>query len=403
MKRRELRTFWNSNGLWTNSGYAVEMQQLLPRLAADGWPIAHCAFWGLQGFPVELKDYPNIKVYPKMNDDWGADAMLYHSQDFKAHAVMSFQDTWPLQPQFLQKLPVWIPWLPVDKSPAPQGVLNNLKYAYKIVTFSRFGQKELEKKGFSSTLILEGTDTEIFKPMDKVQARRELSLPQDAFIFGMVAANKENPPRKGFQEALEAFKLFHDKHPEAAMFFQVHQPAPTGFPIQGYAQHLGIQNRMFYTNDYVAVYGGGSKFINKLHNAFDVLLHPSQTEGFGLTIVEAGASGTPVIVNNCTSMPELVVEGVTGAICNTGKPRWGNDNAFTFPADPQSLYEKMEQVYEMVKKDEEKVSKDCRDHIVKNYNIEETTKQWIKVLEELQDELIPLTPTSQSSSMISTK
>lgn len=43
----------------------------------------------------------------------------------------------------------------------------------------------------------------------------------------------------------------------------------------------------------------------KFYNAADVLLAPSLYEGFGLTILEAMACGTPVITSNVSSLPEV--------------------------------------------------------------------------------------------------
>ena len=44
----------------------------------------------------------------------------------------------------------------------------------------------------------------------------------------------------------------------------------------------------------------------QIYNAADVLLAPSLYEGFGLTIVEAMACGTPVITSNVSCLPEVV-------------------------------------------------------------------------------------------------
>lgn len=43
----------------------------------------------------------------------------------------------------------------------------------------------------------------------------------------------------------------------------------------------------------------------KLYNAADVLVAPSLYEGFGITILEAMACGTPVITSNVSSLPEI--------------------------------------------------------------------------------------------------
>ena len=47
----------------------------------------------------------------------------------------------------------------------------------------------------------------------------------------------------------------------------------------------------------------------RFYNAADVLLAPSLYEGFGLTILEAMACGTPVITSNVSSLPEVAGDG----------------------------------------------------------------------------------------------
>lgn len=400
-KRRDLRIIFNSNAPWTNSGYGVETRDLLYRFRRDGWPISAVGFWGLMGYPVTVYGHDliddrfkdvSLKVYPRLDQDYGTDALFYHGQDYKAQVHMTMQDIPLLDPAFLQKMKYWIPYVPIDKDPVPPAVLDRLRYAYKIITFSKFGQKALERYGYTSTLIEEGTDIELFKPGDKIAARKTMGLPEDRFMFGMVAANKENPPRKGFEEALLAFKQFHDTHPEAALMIHSQQQSPGGFPIQAYVQHLKLTDSVFFMDNYHAVFMSDSKTVNTEMNAFDVLLHPSQTEGFGLTVIEAQAAGTPVIVNNCHSMPELVVPGKTGEICEVASKRFTNDLSYVYQASVPSLVEKMESVYAMVKKDEYGVSVACREHIKRNYNIDKIVQdKWIPFFSSLQDEVLPLT------------
>lgn len=47
----------------------------------------------------------------------------------------------------------------------------------------------------------------------------------------------------------------------------------------------------------------------------DILLFPTRLEGFGYAAAEAMACGTPVVASNCSSLPEVVENGVTGRLC----------------------------------------------------------------------------------------
>ena len=67
--------------------------------------------------------------------------------------------------------------------------------------------------------------------------------------------------------------------------------------------------------------------LQQIYNAADALIAPSLYEGFGLTILEAMACGTPVISANVSSLPEVAgdaailvepmdVEGIVAAVCD---------------------------------------------------------------------------------------
>lgn len=392
-KRRDLKFLWHTNALYTQSGYATESRDILTRLKKDRWDFAVVANHGVESQSVDIMD---IKHYPRMGDPNGSDAILHHAINFGAHVVFTMLDIWIIQVQYLQELRKqnikWIPWVPIDQIPVNPGVVQNLKEAYQILSFSKFGQETLEDEGFASNLIIEGIDTDIFKPMDQGQMRKKLGIPEDIFLFGMIGANKENPPRKGYQEALEGFAMFSKDHPEARIFFHCQQLNPQGgFPILPYAQYLGIADKVLNLDQYTASYGADSNKIAEEISSFDVLLHPSQTEGFGLLSVEAQSCGVPVIVNGCTSMPELVIEGETGWITETERPWWRNGGGYVWPAKPESIHEKMEDLYKQLQDDKRKkqISKSCRENILKNYNIDDIVKnRWIPYLEDLQEEVL---------------
>ena len=341
-------------------------------------------FYGLEGGAITVN---GLKCYPKMGQPWGSDAAYYHQQDYKADCVITFQNPWPMNPNLLYKIKNWVAYVPIEFDPPNLPNIERLSKAYRLISLSKFGYKSLKKVGLQSTLIEEAVDTEVFTPLDGKALRKEMGIPQEDFVFGMVAANKDNPPRKAFQHCMDAFARFHKNHPKSAMYFHVLLQQDGGFPIQDYAKHLGISKKIFFTPPYNMMFKSPHPVINKIMNTFDVLLNPSSGEGFGLPIVEAQSVGVPVIVNNWTSMPELVEAGVTGEICDHGYKQWLNLKTFSAMPDLDSLYAKMELLYKYAR--DEKTKTACRQRVLKNYDMNTRVKEnWIPFLTKLQDELL---------------
>ncbi len=69
---------------------------------------------------------------------------------------------------------------------------------------------------------------------------------------------------------------------------------------------------------------GSVSFLGKLDQiapllaAADLFILPSQTESFGLSALEALASGVPVIGTNSGGLPEVIRDGETGVLCGVG-------------------------------------------------------------------------------------
>lgn len=61
--------------------------------------------------------------------------------------------------------------------------------------------------------------------------------------------------------------------------------------------------------------------IQEAYLACDALIFPSHLEGFGLAALEAQACGLPVIASNSSAIPEVVQDGKTGILCESGDVR----------------------------------------------------------------------------------
>jgi len=395
-KRRDLKILLHGDCLWSQSGYANELLWLIKRLLLEGFPVAQASKAGLHGHWIDYRmDEGTLRMYPSVDDPHGSDSMFYGARHWGAHVAISMIDIWVIPPQWIQNLHQigckWIPYMPIDSNPVSPNVLRNLPLADKIITFSKFGQTQLKRHGFISEMIYEGIDINELQPKDKFEARKKLGLPEDIFLWGMIAANKENPPRKAFQESLEAFKMFADVHPEARLFIHTQQISPGSFPILEYAKYLKIPEKIFFLDQLQASIMATREDVETQLNALDALLHPSQTEGFGLTIIESQACGKPVVVNNAHSMPELIIEGKTGEKAQVGGRWFTNAGSYWERPDVTSIYWAMEKVYRRLKEKPQQVLMDCRNNVVENFNIDTIFREkWLSYIENLQNEILPV-------------
>jgi glycosyltransferase involved in cell wall biosynthesis len=76
------------------------------------------------------------------------------------------------------------------------------------------------------------------------------------------------------------------------------------------ARELGVDDRVFFL--------GKIEAVAPLLSAADLFLLPTQSESFGLSALEALASGVPVVGTNAGGLPEVVRDGETGALCALG-------------------------------------------------------------------------------------
>jgi glycosyltransferase involved in cell wall biosynthesis len=81
---------------------------------------------------------------------------------------------------------------------------------------------------------------------------------------------------------------------------------PDNSELRRLADRLGIENRVSFL--------GIRSDVPDLLRAVDVVAVPSLHEGFGLVLIEALATGVPVVASNTGPVPEIVNDGVTGRL-----------------------------------------------------------------------------------------
>jgi glycosyltransferase involved in cell wall biosynthesis len=314
---------WHSNAPWAKTGYGQQTALFAPRLKALGHAVAVQAFYGLEGGVLMWNGIP---VYPRAYHQYGMDTIAAHSQHFKADITLTLLDAWVYEatnPQYNFSAMRWCPWFPVDMEPIPPPVIRKAASAYQGIVYSKFAQKQAASVGLDVRYVPHGVDTGVFKPISRSAARAELKVPDDAYVVGMVAANKGAPSRKAFEPQLRAFASFMKKVPEAVLYLHtVADERQAGVNLRELCAFLGLQEKrdVIFCDQYANVLGFPDEYMVNAYGAMDALLSVTMGEGFGVPILEAQACGVPVIVGDWTAMSELCWYGVK--VPKSGADKW---------------------------------------------------------------------------------
>jgi glycosyltransferase involved in cell wall biosynthesis len=326
-----------TNSIGSSTGYGVQGLYLAERLLKHGFNVANLSNYGYEGQIGKIRTKQgDVTHYPKGFKPYSDDVLPIWHKDFSdqhptlKNAVITLYDTWVYNDlKFDGDI---FAWTPLDHVSLPPNVLKFLlRRNVTPITMSPHGQRQLEAAGVESTYIPHGVDTKVMKPTHDaygVPVREYLGVPDDAFLVGMVAANKANGliHRKALAEALFAFSVFKAEHPDAMLYLHM-EPSNAfgGFIIPRLLKAVGLdQSSVVIANSDVLRIGYPPEVLAAFMTACDVGLTVSYGEGFGVPQVEFQACGTSVIASSWAASPDLAGED---SWLIEGQPFWDEPQA----------------------------------------------------------------------------
>lgn len=157
-------------------------------------------------------------------------------------------------------------------------------------------------------VIYNGVDTTRFcaSPATRLRMRRELGLATEAIVIGSVG---RLVPIKNYRMFLRAAELVISRGFNVAVLLVGDGPELQALQNQACESEI-LRDRV--------IFAGASDQVPEVLNTMDIFVLPSASEGMSNTLLEAMATGLPVVATRVGGNPEVVDEGHSGYLFEAG-------------------------------------------------------------------------------------
>ena len=255
-----------------------------------------------------------------------------------------------------------------ESSKIPDDWQEYLQDADLVLVPSKWCQSVFKKAGIDSKVVPLGYNDSVFKPQKRPAKRSTFTfLHYDAFNA-----------RKGHFEVLEAFEKAFKKEDKVKLIFKTTREHYLPLPPSQYPNIEVVDGNMSETQ------------LLRLCKKADCFVFPSRGEGFGLTPLEAMATGLPAIVPNAHGISEYFDKNYMYEVKEGEKSipvyKRLTDVGFMITADTDHLAKQMRYVYEHPKEARE-MGKKAQDY-VKNWTIDKTANRLKEIIDEVKSKPI---------------
>jgi glycosyltransferase involved in cell wall biosynthesis len=199
---------------------------------------------------------------------------------------------------------------------APRHVLRQLRAAELRVTPSVFLQRVFERHGLDAEVVPNIIDLARFTPRDRPAFGQAPHL--------VVTRNLE--PIYDIPTALHAFALIRERFPAARL--TVAGSGPELAALHDLASRLGLADAVAFPGRI------DNADIPALYASADCMLNPTTVDNMPISILEALASGVPVVSTDAGGIPDLVEHGRTAWLSPVGDARALASGALQVLGDP---------------------------------------------------------------------
>ncbi|PKG24107.1 N-acetyl-alpha-D-glucosaminyl L-malate synthase BshA [Niallia nealsonii] len=164
-------------------------------------------------------------------------------------------------------------------------------------------------------------DERIYHKVDSTHLREEYGIKQDEKVVIHVSNFRSV---KRVPDVVKAFHHLAEKVPAKLLLVG---DGPEMRNVTKLVDDLQMKNKVLFL--------GKQENLEELYSISDLMLLLSEKESFGLVALEAMACGVPCIGTNIGGIPEVIIDGKTGFICELGNIREIGEKAITLLSDSE--------------------------------------------------------------------
>lgn len=230
---------------------------------------------------------PRVVLRALLENPWDAEHVLWRGMDS--------------QSGFRWKPPI-LGYLAIDGYNSPRS-WDILEQRVIRIAMSHHGQTAMPE----APVVWHGVDTSVFYPRDKAESKRALGFDPNRFLILRV---DKNTWRKDYPSTWRALRPLLRRHPDIDVHFHCQRDAKDGYDLEAVRWNdEDIRDRVTMSENLGGYVGITQEQLATLFSAADLFVSTSWGEGFGLTLLEAMAAGTPVVAQDCSAITEVVGPG----------------------------------------------------------------------------------------------
>ena len=338
-------------------------------------------------------NYEGIDMVGGVGSQKSEELLGEYAERNQSDIILTLKDPWIFDPWIMGQLKVpWVAICPVDTEPVSSAAIEAVNAASVVVAITRNGQQAFKAQGIDALYMPLGLDTKVFKPRERAEARKTLGLPEDKFIGLFVGVNNTRPSRKNIDQLILGWDSFKKAHTDALLFLHTDMTsAGGGLSLDRLVAHLKWSDVDYRVIDDLAKSANliDRDFMATLYNAADVLVSPSQGEGFCVPLVEAQACGVPVIACNFAGQRDTAWSGWTIPSSEGlpyGEHIWCHLGAYRFRASQFAIANYLEMAY--TKRGDESFKTKARSKAL-DYDFDNIHKKyWQPAMQQIENLLI---------------